>query len=145
MMDSIIDEDMEGSVEIQRNGGIKPDSKLFDSLSFPIKKESSPAQKKRKPRKVSSSSDSDRHKHDNSALSHMMPRDCQVDLDKDQIIKIGKDIHLAVIRTLENTRVKKTKASVLSTKIAGKIEELQYKVRTMDGGHCNYKTEDHKV
>jgi hypothetical protein len=148
-LDSIVNMGIGSSIENERNGGIlQSDSIIIESLSFSKKKEKekispiTPAPKKKVKENSSSSSYSPRRKHDSSAMSYLMPRDCQVDLDKDQIFKIGKDIHLSVVRTLENSRVKKNKSSVIGAQIQGKIEELQYKVRTLDGGSCNYKTDE---
>jgi hypothetical protein len=45
---------------------------------------------------------------------------------------------------MEIGHLKKTKNSVISTKIKKKIDELQYKVRTVDGGSCMGKIEEKK-
>ena len=50
--------------------------------------------------------------------------DCYVDLDKDQIYKIGKEIHKSTTRAMGKTHVKKSKASVINKNIQNKIDEL---------------------
>lgn len=78
----------------------------------------------------------------NSSMSVVLPKDVQVDLDKEQIYRIGKDIGKSAIRAMELGYLKKTKTGIISQKIQKKIDELQYKVRTVDGGSCMGKIEE---
>lgn len=118
-LDSIND-DMQSSQESIRIGGIEPHSINLNNTSLPLEP-FTPTKKKKMMVKDHHTSSSDsyspRRKQDASGMSFLVPRDCQVDLDKDQIYKIGKDIYKSVVRTIESSHIKKSKASVINSKI----------------------------
>ena len=55
-------------------------------------------------------------------MNFLIPRDCQVDLDRDHIYKIGKEVNKNVLFAMEQTN--KSKQYVISKQIRNKIGEL---------------------
>ena len=70
-----------------------------------------------------------------SVMGAFVPKDCAVDIDKDYIYSIGKDIFKNVASAQKQNKMK-TRANILSDKINDKMDELKFKLRTLDGGSC---------